>query len=567
MSRPGPRPGEPAPSELADPWLDTRLLGSPPAGAEAGADEAARLGRHLGGARAVLGIALLLAEALAWRLEGGPGPLRLALAAAYAGLAVWGWAAARGPLGPRRWRLALALDLGLFTLLAGGAGGGHADLAALMVLPVLAAAVQGSRRESLAAAAAASLLLLAAAVRTAGPEAVLALNRAGLAGAGLFLVALLAHELARRLARERRSAQRHLALAREQAQLNRLVLEELDLGVVVVDDEGRVRASNPAAQALLPGLEAAAREPGAGPARLPAALEEALASARREGRWPAAAAQLRLPGGPPLRLRWRRTRPRPAGPRGHHLLILEDLRAVQARQREERLAAMGRFSAGIAHEIRNPLGAILQANALLAEGLEAGQREALMAMVAANAERIKRIVDDVMEVAADGPSAQALPALPLDASLPAMLAEWEAQPGRALPPGAVEWRGPQGAGPAWVRFDPEHLRRVLLNLLDNGWRHGRRLPGSLCLSLQPEGAEAWLLEVGSDGEPIAAEVEPHLFEPFFSTRSRGTGLGLYICRELCERHGARIDYLRDGPEARHRNRFRVRLQAQPAPPP
>ena len=117
-----------------------------------------------------------------------------------------------------------------------------------------------------------------------------------------------------------------------------------------------------------------------------------------------------------------------------------------------------------------------------------------------------------------------------------------------------------------VLFDPEHLRRVLTNLLDNACRHGTETPGAVvvCLRLPPVQAPGGaLLTVASDGPPIAPDVERHLFEPFFSTRSRGTGLGLYICRELCERYRARIDY-RPGPAGgRHRNVFRVLLRGAP----
>ena len=81
------------------------------------------------------------------------------------------------------------------------------------------------------------------------------------------------------------------------------------------------------------------------------------------------------------------------------MLFLEDVRSVQARSRQEKLAAMGRVSAGIAHEIRNPLAAIAQANALLAEDATDPAQRQLMRMVTENVERLKRIVDDVMEVA------------------------------------------------------------------------------------------------------------------------------------------------------------------------
>jgi two-component system sensor histidine kinase PilS (NtrC family) len=106
-------------------------------------------------------------------------------------------------------------------------------------------------------------------------------------------------------------------------------------------------------------------------------------------------------------------------------------------------------------------------------------------------------------------------------------------------------------------FDAEHLRRVLVNLLDNALRHAEDGVGAVRVRLAREG-DALALVVRSAGAPVPPDVERHLFEPFFSTRSRGSGLGLYICRELCERHGGRIDYRRatDGTA----NEFSVRLR-------
>jgi two-component system sensor histidine kinase PilS (NtrC family) len=96
---------------------------------------------------------------------------------------------------------------------------------------------------------------------------------------------------------------------------------------------------------------------------------------------------------------------------------------------------------------------------------------------------------------------------------------------------------------------------VLINLLDNAWRHGSRSTQAVWVKLLEHGADALRLSIASDGPPISAEVEPHLFEPFFSTRSRGAGLGLYICRELCERNRASVEYHARRRDARHRNAF------------
>jgi two-component system sensor histidine kinase PilS (NtrC family) len=117
------------------------------------------------------------------------------------------------------------------------------------------------------------------------------------------------------------------------------------------------------------------------------------------------------------------------------------------------------------------------------------------------------------------------------------------------------------AEPLGVAFDADHLRRVLVNLLENGLRHASNEAGAVRLTLEALDAPLVRLTLASDGAPIAPEVEAHLFEPFHSTRSRGTGLGLYICRELCVRHGASIDYIRRMGE-RHVNVFQVVMRRE-----
>jgi two-component system sensor histidine kinase PilS (NtrC family) len=292
-------------------------------------------------------------------------------------------------------------------------------------------------------------------------------------------------------------------------------------------------------------------------------LVRAVDRAFADGHWPEGGRDVALArvdesgAAPQLRLRVRFTRRAASGtPEDYCVLFLEDLRIVQQRLRQEKLAAMGRVSVGVAHEIRNPLAAIMQANDLLAEDVATPQQKRLTRMVGENALRLKRIVDDVMEVA----PGQHAPPGPMDATaqVATICSEWARTSNlRATPNGPLRIELPSHA--LDVLFDPEHLRRVLVNLLDNGLRHGSREPGSVRVRLAAEG-ERVLLEVASDGDPIAPDVERYLFEPFFSTRSRGTGLGLYICRELCERYGASIEYGARRPPERHRNVFSVSMR-------
>ena len=470
----------------------------------------------------------------------------------------------------RQWLSTIGVDVAAFSLLHLLEVGVSFNFAALLVLPVLMAGVLTSRVRALGTTAAVTLVLLAAAWRS-GPDSPTLMLQSGLAGMGLFVIVLLASELAGRLSREELAARGSLELARQQAQLNRLVIEEMVDGVLVVDRALQVRAANPAARALL--VDQGLSPPA--PFFLDrqaawAALWQAAQQAVGSGQWPEAGQDVVLTFGQghtrTLRLRVRFMRARAAeAARGTDaaqsepaaVLLLEDLRTLQARIRQEKLAAMGRVSAGIAHEIRNPLAAIAQANALMMEDPLPPAQHQLAAIVADNVQRLKRLVDDVMEVAPGAlPDAQAVDAA---AAVAHAATDWART--LALPMGSASpLRAELHPAPLGVAFDPEHLRRVLVNLLDNALRHASGAPGSVFLRLAPIDDQRVALSVLSDGAPITPEVERLLFEPFFSTRSRGTGLGLYICRELCERYGASIEYRPRPAAERLSNEFVVRMR-------
>jgi two-component system sensor histidine kinase PilS (NtrC family) len=544
-----------------------------------------RMYRTFIGARAVLGLALLAAQLLGQAL-GGRSMLALSITLVYAtqAVALWGLPRLRAAssrtatrLTRRQWLATIGFDLLAFSALHAFEPASTFNYVALLVLPVLMAGVLTARVPAVATAAAASLMLLAAAWRSGvdSTDPAAALTPAGLMGIGLFVITLLAGELAARLAREEMTARGSLELARQQAQLNRLVIEEMVDGVMVVDRRARVRAANPAARRLLApqGLGRAA------PFQLqdePAwsALAANVTAAFEAARWPDDAPDVTLHfdagHARTVRLRARFTRSRGAATAADPMerevlcvLFLEDLRSVQARTRQEKLAAMGRVSAGIAHEIRNPLSAIAQANALMREGGTHAELAMLTAMVADNVERLKRIVDDVMEVA-PGPEPNPRP---IDATVEVgrIVADWARTGQFALGP-ASRLRIDLPALPLAIVFDTEHLRRVLVNLLDNGRRHASQRAGAIQLTLHVIDGEHARIAVASDGEPIPPDIEPYLFEPFFSTRSRGTGLGLYICRELCERYGGSIEYWQHPAGSVHRNEFvvTVRLANHPA---
>jgi len=509
-----------------------------------------RLWRGFMTARSFVGVVLLLLQILGFALGQAVQPTALALSAAYLAMALAG-ARLVVPHPPMRhfgaaWLATVGIDIATFALLQ-SLQSGSINYTPLFALPVLTCAVLGTVSVGLGTTAMVTLLLLADAgwhwVRDPGDSST-RFVQAALTGTGLFVVALLAHQLALRLAREETLATRSHNAARMHAQVNDLVIETLTEGVLVIDAAGLVHSANPAAEVVLGyGLADLALPFSLAtyPAWQPlAALARMTFSRRSEQSAELPIAQFRG-AAREIRVRTRLTPMDDAGIDSLCVMFLQDLRELEARIRTEKLAAMGRMSAAVAHEIRNPLAAIAQASALLNEDLTDPAHRRLTDMVEHNARRLGRIVDEVLDVARVRQQRTMPPEerITLDATVRTLAEEWVRQ---SQHQGVLLMLG---TGSLEVHFDPEHLRRILVNLLDNAARYAGDREGSIQVTTDTAANDRRAtLQVWSDGAPLDAAVHRHLFEPFFSSESRSSGLGLYICRELCERHGGSIGYER-----------------------
>lgn len=445
------------------------------------------------------------------------------------------------------WGLLVGADILVFAALQALQNTG-VNYTPLFALPILLAAVLGTLSLALGTAAGVTLLLLAGSYWNSLQtltDATPYLVQAALSGAGYFAVAFLAHQLAARLVSESERARSSQRVATVQKRVNELVIENLPDGVLVVDQHGWVRAANPAAREMLaiegnkplpidlkahigwaPLVQLSRTSLGAGQA-----LEEGI--------------RLERPQRGARQLRARTRLAQPLGSEGESLCVvfLQDQRELEARLRTEKLASMGRMSAAVAHEIRNPLAAISQANALLSEDLDDMRLRRLTDMVDQNARRLGKIVDDILNVSRVQPHGAALTGrretLAAHDSVRQSVAEWLQQNPRS-PAVPVECNGTEVA----LLFEADHLRRVLFNLLDNALRYASGAPHSIQVHVDTSAAQGATIVVWSDGAPLDPSVQQHLFEPFFSSESRSSGLGLFICRELCVQHGAGIHYRR-----------------------
>ena len=550
-------------SDAANSWFGPAEPRSGAWEAEAGRTSFGRLWRAFMSARVTIAGVLVVLQAFIYALGTVDNGWSILICLAYflATLAVRVWASPKPPRSTfdAQWVSTIGVDVITFSALNYLQSSGI-NYTPLFALPVLLASVLGPILLALGTAASVTLFLLADAwwlsLQSAG-EMTARFLQSGLSGSGFFVVALLANQLALRLAREEQAAKDSQAVARMQTQVNELVIETLVDGVLVIDANGIVRSANPAARRLLATRDVMRMAPfvlATDAAWQP--LVETMRLTFLRGLPQQAEVSLQCASNAARRLHVRTRLASAHESAGDSLCVmfLEDLREMEARIRTEKMAAMGRMSAAVAHEIRNPLAAISQANALLEEDLQDPAHRQLTTMVRHNAQRLAKIVDEILNlsrVQVIGPEQTPI-AIALDDAVERIATEWARQSAAG-----ERVHTTVNTADAAVVFDPDHLRRLMVNLLDNALRYASKQTGAISISTQLQSLSVARLSVWSDGAPLEQTVQSHLFEPFFSSESRSSGLGLYICRELCERYGAIIGYERNARNSVDGNDFYV----------
>jgi len=425
--------------------------------------------------------------------------------------------------------LHLALDILAITLLMYASGGIQSGLGVMLLIALTGAALVAPRRLSLLYSALAAIALLLEqsywVLRFDAPTA--NYLQPGLLAIGCFASAGVTGWLAQRVAaNENLARQRGLALE-TQLRVNQLVIADMQDGVLVLDRDGRVAQHNPQAQRLL----GAGSLLGAELARLLPGFGEHW-QAWRAGDAAAARSDLELRGRG-LRLRLMET----GAAEELAVLFVEDTTRSRDEARQLKLAALGRLTANIAHEIRNPLSAISHAAELLDEEQRERDRERLTRIIHDNTLRLERLVSNVLVL--NRRDRAAADRIALSAWLAAFVEDFAAN--ESVPRGRIAL---ETAREAIVEFDREHLRQVLWNLLRNAVRHAREEAGSVRIALNAY-ADQVELNVIDNGPGVARVNQGQLFEPFFTTESKGTGLGLYLARELCAANRAALEYVDD----------------------
>ena len=378
-------------------------------------------------------------------------------------------------------------------------------------------------------AAIASITLMVAEL-TLRAASVQALTQAALVGAGYFLLTAIGMLLGRSAEESEQRVQLRTADIRRLAHINQVVISELTDGVLVIGAMGQVVMANPQATRWLGGDEALMR----------ADVQLSELSADLHARWMAYFLHNSTIDGSPIRTAdgARRLTPRmmpvDLEQRAGTLIFLEDMEQAEAQAQQIKLAALGRLSASIAHEIRNPLSAIKQAAQLIGEEVsENPGAQALATMIDKNVDRIDRIVRDVSLL---GRRDRGTPG---PVHLQGVVVELVDELCQSLPAPHTGFRLAL-TDDALIYVDRSHLDEMLVNLMSNAWRHSQKLSDSVTVlvSVNDEMQRA-IINVIDDGAGVPAVAVDRIFEPFFSG-SGSTGLGLYLVRELALANGGSV---------------------------
>jgi len=423
-------------------------------------------------------------------------------------------------------------DIIFITLLMHASGGIDSGLGMLLIITIASGSMLTAGRTAglFASLATIALLFEQSYLLLTAPQEHISYPQAGMLGAALFATAALAHTLARRLREsEALAKQRGIDLA-NMAQLTEYIIQNMQTGIVVIDPDTRVRFVNNTARARF--------NPGSVPERLVDLSVELYQQflAWRAGQT-GASQVIQLPGTElPLLPRFMSIG---TDRNGATLIFLEEADAAARQVQQLKLASLGRLTASIAHEVRNPLGAISHAGELLGESaaLPAGDQR-LVQIILDQSRRVNTIIENILQLGRRGKS------VPEQLDLRPWLERFQTEfcSTHAIAPAALALQLPSEAAPTY--FDPSHLHQILWNLCQNGLRyspeeHQPRL--ELILSKGSDGALT--LDVRDFGPGIAEEARSQIFEPFYTTSPQGTGLGLYIARELAECNQAKLIYL------------------------
>lgn len=434
--------------------------------------------------------------------------------------------------------LQTCVDIVAIIALMHAAGGVSSGLGMLLVINISLTSLFLPLRVTLTFAAIAALSVLGEQLYSQfiNPAYSPSFIQAGILGMLFFAFAALTSNIARRLGESESLASQKSLELESAVQMNEHVIRNMRTGILVVSSEGRIHLANNAAANLLGNIYI---EPAMSLQTISPPVFERF-KLWLSGEDTSSQKPLRQSHGlPDLQAGFSIIEPQ-RGSYSRTLIFLEDASQLNQRFQQVKLASLGRLTASIAHEIRNPLAAINHAAQLLEETLQNTPDEKLTNIINTQVQRLNGIIENVLHLSRQ--QRGAAEAVELNSWLHGFREEFCSS--QQLPQEQIEIS--IQPSDTLILFDPNHLHQVMWNLCGNAISHYKQNIKSLLIRLQggrSRESNQPILDVIDNGDGINPEAEQHIFEPFFTTSSDGTGLGLYITKEVVESNRAKIRHL------------------------
>jgi len=433
--------------------------------------------------------------------------------------------------------IATATDIILITLLTHFSGGLSSSLGILLIINVTATGTFLHSRDSFLFAALASLAILAEQSYSVFSETsnISEYMRAGLLGLVFFGTSFMASTLSARVRQSEQLANERKADIISLEKLNEDIIQNMRTGIIVVDNDGHIRMANSSAKSLLgniplqdnpilrdaiPGLDARFLEWREQPQMNQKVIRQQH-------------------GLPDIQPGFRKLN-KPSDAESNTLIFLEDATQLNQRFQQIKLASLGRLTASIAHEIRNPLSAINHAAQLLQESTLDIADNKLTQIINTQAQRLDQIIKNVMQLSKqEKTNLETIELLPWLTNFKDEFCSTHELNSKQI----VITAEPENI---CILFDSSHLYQIISNLCFNALSHSNKTADEVQIKLFAHVNEARdqpCLDVIDNGSGIQPEMAEHIFEPFFTTSTKGTGLGLFISKEIVESNRARIRYI------------------------
>jgi two-component system sensor histidine kinase PilS (NtrC family) len=433
-------------------------------------------------------------------------------------------------------------DIVILTVIMHACGGISSGMGVLLAVSIAAGGLMIGGRCAMLFASLGSLAILTEHVYSdyAGILQTTSYTYTGMIGGAYLAIALVSHAFAKRSEQILQLADQQKQTITNLEELNQYIIHHLQSGIIITNREESIQMANEASLRLV-NLPAAPRRLGEISMPLSSAFRNWLRDPEQDP------VLLQFYGQAEIQIRFMSL---PARKEHYYMLILEDILLYNQRLQQNKLASLGRLTASIAHEIRNPLGAISHAGQLLSENAGISREDQrLVEIIRTNSNRMNQIIEDILMLSRRNASRREK--IQLADWLDHYLKNFHLEHGANIKVFRLDI--PDNALNAWI--DPAHLKQIMDNLCQNALKYGKPEEGPIRLCCY-KSRHMTCIDVIDNGPAIRHDHVRHLFEPFFTTSATGTGLGLYISRELAELNQAKLSYYLT---KNNRNCFRLLL--------